>query len=90
VYGTNVLTNIVNEAGAYRRSTFSMANFKGRLKSRRDLRRNWRHSARQSYEPLSPGCVIRCSGIYTTKTEIKSASSRNMKLSGRMGQLRHR
>ncbi|HOE16226.1 MAG TPA: aldehyde ferredoxin oxidoreductase C-terminal domain-containing protein [Syntrophorhabdaceae bacterium] len=67
-YGTNVLTNIVNEAGAYPTYNFKQGRFQGAAKisgetyaeletKRGGLATHGCHS----------GCVIRCSGIFNDK-----------------------
>lgn len=67
-YGTNVLANVINEAGAYPTRNFSQGRFEGtpnisgefqaeREKERGGLATHGCHR----------GCVIRCSGIYVDK-----------------------
>ncbi|MEN6617144.1 MAG: aldehyde ferredoxin oxidoreductase C-terminal domain-containing protein [Syntrophorhabdus sp.] len=67
-YGTNVLTNILNEAGAYPTYNFKDGRFAGASKISGETM-----AALESERGGVPthgchrGCVIRCSGIYTDK-----------------------
>ncbi len=67
-YGTNVLTNIINEAGAYPTFNFKQGRF--------DQAQNISGEKQAEIEekrgglpthPCHSGCVIRCSGIYVDK-----------------------
>ena len=67
-YGTNVLTNVINEAGAYPTRNFrsgrfeGIANISGETQAETESARggNPTHGCHR-------GCVIRCSGIYVDK-----------------------
>jgi len=67
-YGTNVLTNILNEAGAYPTYNFRQGTFAGASKISGDT-----EAALETERGGVPthgchrGCVIRCSGIYNDK-----------------------
>ncbi|MHB8108522.1 MAG: aldehyde ferredoxin oxidoreductase family protein [Syntrophorhabdaceae bacterium] len=67
-YGTNVLTNILNEAGGYPTYNFKEGRFAGASKISGETM-----AALESERKGNPthgchrGCVIRCSGIYTDK-----------------------
>jgi aldehyde:ferredoxin oxidoreductase len=66
-YGTNVLTNVLNEAGGYPTRNFSSGNFEGASKisgeAQADLE-NRRGGAGSATHGCHRGCVIRCSGTY--------------------------
>jgi aldehyde:ferredoxin oxidoreductase len=64
-YGTNVLTNIVNEAGAYPAFNFRQGRFEGAAKISGEtfVEMETRRGANTTH-PCHRGCVIRCSGIY--------------------------
>ncbi len=67
-YGTNVLANIINEAGAYPTNNFSTGQFAGTPKisgeTQAELETKRGGSATHG---CHRGCVIRCSGIYHDK-----------------------
>lgn len=69
-YGTNVLTNIINEAGGYPTHNFSEGQFKGASKisgetfAEMEESRGGKGSATH---PCHRGCVIRCSGTFYDK-----------------------
>ncbi len=66
-YGTNVLTNIINEAGGYPTCNFSEGQFEGAAKisgetfAEMEESRGGKGSATH---PCHRGCVIKCSGTY--------------------------
>ncbi len=67
-YGTNVLTNIINEAGAYPTNNFSSGRFDGAS----DISGETEAETETSRGGLAThgchrGCIIRCSGIYNDK-----------------------
>ena len=68
-FGTNVLTNVLNEAGAYPTNNFLRGRFAGTPP--RSAARPRPSSRRTAAEPATHGChrgcVIRCSGIYHDK-----------------------
>ena len=68
-FGTNVLTNVINEAGAYPTHNFLWGRFVGTARrSAARPRRNWRRPAAASpTHGCHRGCVIRCSGIFHDK-----------------------
>ena len=67
-YGTNVLTSIINEAGAYPARNFSAGQFEGAEKiaggSHRETILKRGGTAKH---PCHPGCTIQCSRIYPDK-----------------------
>ncbi len=67
-YGTNVLTNVINEAGAYPTNNFKVGRFGGAAKISGEALAEL-ETARGSIAThgCHKGCVIRCSGIYVDK-----------------------
>jgi aldehyde:ferredoxin oxidoreductase len=67
-YGTNVLTNIVNEAGGYPAYNFAAGRFQGAHKISGEMQAEL-EKARGGVvtHGCHRGCVIRCSGIYHDK-----------------------
>ncbi len=67
-YGTNVLTNIVNEAGAYPTNNFSSGRFDGASNISGETAAET-ETARGGLAThgCHRGCIIRCSGIYNDK-----------------------
>ncbi|MFO7965543.1 MAG: aldehyde ferredoxin oxidoreductase C-terminal domain-containing protein [Desulfobacterales bacterium] len=67
-YGTNVLTNVINEAGAYPTRNFSSGRFEGASKISGETQAET-ETARGGLatHACHRGCVIRCSGIYHDK-----------------------
>ncbi len=64
-YGTNVLTNIINEAGAYPTFNFKQGRFDGASKiSGEEYARLEKERGGNPTHGCHRGCVIRCSGIY--------------------------
>ncbi len=67
-YGTNVLTNIINEAGGFPAYNFKEGQFKGASKisgeteAELEIKRGG-----SATHPCHRGCVIQCSGIYNDK-----------------------
>ncbi len=69
-YGTNVLTNVVNEAGAYPTRNFSSGQFEGAAKISGETMaetENARGGEGSATHGCHRGCVIRCSGTYYDK-----------------------
>ncbi|MCX8027071.1 MAG: aldehyde ferredoxin oxidoreductase [Thermodesulfovibrionales bacterium] len=67
-YGTNVLTNIINEAGAYPTYNFKQGNFAGASKiSGETLAELEVKRGGVATHGCHRGCVIRCSGIFHDK-----------------------
>ncbi len=69
-YGTNVLTNVVNEAGAYPTRNFMWGNFEGCSKISGETQaetENQRGGKGSATHGCHRGCVIRCSGTYYDK-----------------------
>ena len=67
-YGTAVLVNIINEAGAFPTRNFSTGRFEGAEKISGEAiaeRIKERGGAGKTGHPCHPGCIIRCSNIYT-------------------------
>ncbi|MDP6112268.1 MAG: aldehyde ferredoxin oxidoreductase C-terminal domain-containing protein [Planctomycetota bacterium] len=64
-YGTNVLANVINEAGAYPTRNFSDGNFEGTEKISGETQRDTilEREGTATHACL-PGCVMRCSRIY--------------------------
>ena len=69
-YGTNVLTNVVNEAGGYPTNNFSTGQFAGASKisgeAQAELENN-RGGEGSATHGCHRGCVIRCSGTFYGK-----------------------
>ncbi|MFQ6040644.1 MAG: aldehyde ferredoxin oxidoreductase family protein [Candidatus Poribacteria bacterium] len=64
-YGTNVLANVINEAGAYPTRNFSEGQFEGTDKiSGETLRDTIIARGGSPKHACHPGCIIQCSGIY--------------------------
>ena len=67
-YGTNVLTNILNEAGGYPARNFKSGNFEGASKiSGEELAKIETERGGQATHGCHRGCVIQCSGIFVDK-----------------------
>ena len=69
-YGTNVLTNVINEAGAYPTYNFKEGRFDGCSKISGETQaetENARGGEGSATHGCHRGCVIRCSGIYNDK-----------------------
>jgi aldehyde:ferredoxin oxidoreductase len=69
-YGTNVLTNVLNEAGAYPTKNFSWGRFDGCAKISGETQaevENQRGGKGSATHGCHRGCVIRCSGTYMNK-----------------------
>jgi aldehyde:ferredoxin oxidoreductase len=69
-YGTNVLTNVINEAGAYPTKNFMWGRFDGCSKISGETQaetENARGGKGSATHGCHRGCVIRCSGTYTDK-----------------------
>ncbi|MBI5248448.1 MAG: aldehyde ferredoxin oxidoreductase [Desulfomonile tiedjei] len=67
-YGTNVLTNILNEAGAYPTKNFSLGQFAGSSKISGETEAATETTRGGSAtHGCHRGCVIQCSGIYMDK-----------------------
>ena len=69
-YGTNVLTNVVNEAGAYPTRNFSTGQFEGASKLSGETMaemENSRGGEGSATNGCHKGCVIRCSGTFYDK-----------------------
>ena len=67
-YGTNVLSNVINEAGAFPTRNFSAGQFEGTNKISGETQRETILSRGGSAKhPCHPGCIIQCSGIYHDK-----------------------
>ncbi len=67
-YGTNVLTNVVNEAGGYPTHNFQWGRFKGaaRISGETQAETEMARGGKATHG-CHRGCVIQCSGIYTDK-----------------------
>jgi aldehyde:ferredoxin oxidoreductase len=66
-YGTNVLTNVLNEAGGYPTKNFSMGRFDTASKISGETQaetENARGGAGSATHGCHRGCIIRCSGTY--------------------------
>lgn len=66
-YGTNVLTNVLNEAGGYPTKNFSSGQFNGSAKISGEAQaalENQRGGKGSATHGCHRGCVIRCSGTY--------------------------
>ncbi|MFC1840555.1 aldehyde ferredoxin oxidoreductase family protein [Thermodesulfobacteriota bacterium] len=67
-YGTNVLTNIVNEAGGYPTNNFSSGRFDGASKISGETEAEIEISrGGLATHGCHRGCIIRCSGVYNDK-----------------------
>jgi aldehyde:ferredoxin oxidoreductase len=67
-YGTNVLTNVINEAGGYPTRNFSTGQFEGAEKISGETQAETETSRGGSAtHGCHRGCIIRCSGIYHDK-----------------------
>jgi len=67
-FGTNVLTNVLNEAGAYPTRNFSTGQFEGASKlSGETLAKMEEERGGQPTHGCQRGCVIQCSGIFHGK-----------------------
>ncbi len=69
-YGTNVLTNVLNQAGAYPTKNFMWGNFDGCEKISGETQaetENARGGEGSATHGCHRGCVIRCSGTYYDK-----------------------
>mgnify|MGYP001818092751 CR=1 FL=1 len=69
-YGTNVLTNVVNEAGGYPTNNFSTGQFAGASKISGEAQaelENARGGEGSATHGCHRGCVIRCSGTFYGK-----------------------
>jgi aldehyde:ferredoxin oxidoreductase len=64
-YGTNVLTNVLNEAGAYPTRNFRAGRFEGALKLGAETQTSLEtERGGQPTHACHRGCLIQCSGIY--------------------------
>jgi len=67
-YGTNVLTNVLNEAGGYPTNNFSSGQFNGASKiSGETLAETETARGGKATHGCHKGCVIQCSGTYNDK-----------------------
>jgi aldehyde:ferredoxin oxidoreductase len=69
-YGTNVLTNVINEAGGYPTNNFSKGQFAGAAKISGEAQaelENKRGGEGSATHGCHRGCVIRCSGTFYDK-----------------------
>ncbi|MEW6348584.1 MAG: aldehyde ferredoxin oxidoreductase C-terminal domain-containing protein [Thermodesulfobacteriota bacterium] len=67
-YGTNVLTNILNEAGGYPTRNFSVGRFEGHTKiSGETQAQTETDRGGSATHGCHKGCIIQCSGIYHDK-----------------------
>jgi len=67
-FGTNVLTNILNEAGAYPTNNFSSGRFKDSVNiSGETLAETETSRGGKATHGCHKGCIIQCSGIYMDK-----------------------
>ena len=69
-YGTNVLTNVINEAGAYPTNNFQFGQFEGASKISGETQaelENARGGEGSATHGCHRGCVIRCSGTFYDK-----------------------
>jgi aldehyde:ferredoxin oxidoreductase len=67
-YGTNVLTNVVNEAGGYPTHNFKKGQFEGAAKISGETQAQLEISrGGKATHGCHTGCVIQCSGIYNDK-----------------------
>ena len=67
-FGTNVLTNVINEAGAYPTNNFSTGQFAGAAKISGETQAEL-ETARggKATHGCHTGCIIKCSGIFNDK-----------------------
>jgi aldehyde:ferredoxin oxidoreductase len=69
-YGTNVLTNVINEAGGYPTNNFSSGQFEGASKISGEAQaelENQRGGEGSATHGCHRGCIIRCSGTFYDK-----------------------
>ncbi len=67
-YGTNVLTNIINEAGGFPTNNFKTGQFPGASKiSGESFAATMTERGGQATHGCHRGCIIQCSGIYNDK-----------------------
>jgi aldehyde:ferredoxin oxidoreductase len=69
-YGTNVLTNVLNEAGGYPTKNFSVGRFEGASKISGETQaetENTRGGKGSATHGCHKGCIIRCSGTFYDK-----------------------
>ncbi|MBC8157751.1 MAG: aldehyde ferredoxin oxidoreductase, partial [Alphaproteobacteria bacterium] len=67
-FGTNVLTNVINEAGAYPTRNFSTGQFEGASKISGETQAELEVArGGTATHGCHRGCIIRCSGIYNDK-----------------------
>jgi aldehyde:ferredoxin oxidoreductase len=69
-YGTNVLTNVLNEAGGYPTKNFAVGRFDGASKISGETQaetENTRGGKGSATHGCHKGCIIRCSGTYYDK-----------------------
>jgi aldehyde:ferredoxin oxidoreductase len=69
-YGTNVLTNVINEAGAYPTNNFATGQFDGAAKISGEAQaelENSRGGEGSATHGCHRGCIIRCSGTFYDK-----------------------
>ena len=67
-YGTNVLTNVINEAGAYPTRNFSTGQFEGATKISGETQAELEVARGGSAtHGCHRGCIIKCSGIFNDK-----------------------
>ncbi len=69
-YGTNVLTNVINEAGGYPTNNFATGQFEGAAKISGEAQaelENSRGGEGSATHGCHRGCVIRCSGTFYDK-----------------------
>jgi len=64
-YGTNILTNVINESGALPTRNFSQGQFEGAAKTSGETQHDTiLERGGKVKHPCLPGCVIQCSRIY--------------------------
>jgi aldehyde:ferredoxin oxidoreductase len=67
-YGTNVLTNVLNEAGGYPTNNFSIGRFEGHTKISGETQAALEtERGGLATHGCHKGCIIRCSGVYYDK-----------------------
>ena len=67
-YGTNVLTNVINEAGAYPTRNFATGQFEGAAKISGETQAELEVArGGTATHGCHSGCIIRCSGIFNNK-----------------------
>ncbi len=67
-YGTNVLTNVLNEAGGYPTNNFSIGRFEGHTKISGETQAALEtERGGLATHGCHKGCIIRCSGVYHDK-----------------------